>query len=297
MRRSRHWWWIAFGGCVAAVVAALGWISGVVLGLEFAERAARADAQEQETVRLALWRMDSWLAPLLAREAARPYFEYQAFYPGLRAYNKVLGELDPSEVLTRSSLVAFKSELFPLHFQYEADGTLSSPQVPTGNYRELAEVTCLPGPTIDDNNGSLGRVGRMLPFADLSARLGPLETQVVEKFSQQTVAEVAPAQSAGGPQPQQALGNQSQLRRGQILYGAKQAAQGATASRAAASRCSTGSTPWSRSIPRPLADASSRRASRTCRSEPPGGASASGRSDPSDRRLQFAKRLATTNPP
>ena len=75
MIRVQHRWWI-FGGCAAAVVLAMAWITAMVLQLERGEGYARADAEHQSTLRLALWRMDSWLAPQLAREAARSYFEY-----------------------------------------------------------------------------------------------------------------------------------------------------------------------------------------------------------------------------
>ncbi len=79
--RSRRSWWMIFGLCAAIVLAALAWITVTVAHLERAEAAARADARHQEVLRLALWRMDSWLAQLLAREAARAYFDYQSFYP------------------------------------------------------------------------------------------------------------------------------------------------------------------------------------------------------------------------
>jgi hypothetical protein len=79
-----------YGVCAAVVLAALGWITATVLGLERAEIRARTDAGHQESLRLALWRMDSWLASLLAREAARPYFDYEAFYPQQRAYSTLL---------------------------------------------------------------------------------------------------------------------------------------------------------------------------------------------------------------
>ena len=53
------------------MLAALAWITAVVLSLERAELTARANAEHQEALRLALWRMDSWLAPRLATEGGR----------------------------------------------------------------------------------------------------------------------------------------------------------------------------------------------------------------------------------
>ena len=102
MKRDRRWWGLVYGGCAAAVLLALGWISAVLLEVEEERRTQQARAEMQENLRLALWQMDSWLAPLLAQESARPYFEYLGYYPSQRAYNRILNPLDPSEVLTRS---------------------------------------------------------------------------------------------------------------------------------------------------------------------------------------------------
>lgn len=63
---------LAFGACLTVVLAALGWSSHTVLRLEAAEAEARQSAAIEENVRLALWRMDSALAPLVAQESARP---------------------------------------------------------------------------------------------------------------------------------------------------------------------------------------------------------------------------------
>lgn len=111
-----------------------------MLGLEADKRSAQAKADYQLAVSTALWRMDSWLAPQLAQEAVRPYFEYKAYYPNQKAYNRLLGEIGPGEVLSPSPLLTFRSEFFPLHFQIGADNELTSPQVPVGNYNDLAQA-------------------------------------------------------------------------------------------------------------------------------------------------------------
>ncbi len=71
MRRITRWWLI-FASCNLVVAAALVWTSATVIRLERAEWQARAETDYQESLRLALWRMDSWLSLFLAREAARP---------------------------------------------------------------------------------------------------------------------------------------------------------------------------------------------------------------------------------
>ena len=72
-------------------------------------------------------------------EGARPCFEYRAFYPAERAYTRMFAQIEPGEVLVPSPLLTEDSQYVLLHFQLGPDGTLSSPQVPTGNMRDLAE--------------------------------------------------------------------------------------------------------------------------------------------------------------
>lgn len=69
MKRPARWWLI-FAACNLVVFAALVWTTKVVLALEQSERLARARSSHEEALRLALWRMDSWLSLLLARESA-----------------------------------------------------------------------------------------------------------------------------------------------------------------------------------------------------------------------------------
>src|SRR5436190_18824698 len=141
--------WILFAAGALIVIIALAWVTLRVLDLERREAQARADAQQQESLRLALWRMDSWFSPRLAREAARPYFEYLSYYPQERAYTKILNEIQKGEVLTPSPLLTFTSDYFRIHFQIDADGAVTSPQVPTQSMRDLAETTLLSAAEID----------------------------------------------------------------------------------------------------------------------------------------------------
>jgi signal transduction histidine kinase len=67
-----------FGACAVLVALALLQLTREVFDLERREVAAKEDARLHEAVRLALWRMDSTLAPVLAQEAARPSSDYPA---------------------------------------------------------------------------------------------------------------------------------------------------------------------------------------------------------------------------
>ncbi|MHC4990387.1 MAG: sensor histidine kinase [Planctomycetota bacterium] len=174
MNASRRWW-LLFGLGTAVVLGAMTGISVVLLGLEDAERRAREAAEYQESLRLSLWRMDSWLAPRLATEAARPYFEYVSYYPQERAYTRILNAIEPGEVLTPSPLLTFESEHFSLHFQVATDGTISSPQVPTGNLRDLAESTLLDAERIGLRAAELLEIATLLDRAELRPRVLAIE--------------------------------------------------------------------------------------------------------------------------
>src|SRR6266511_1971843 len=90
--------WAIFALCLAVVLAAMGWITRLVLRLDQAEADASRQATLQENIRLALWRMDSALAPLTAQENARPYFHYSSFYPAERAYGRMFSAVEGTEV-------------------------------------------------------------------------------------------------------------------------------------------------------------------------------------------------------
>ena len=71
--------WLIFAACLAMFLAVMAWITARTLGMERQRVAAERDAQVQERIRLALWRMDSLASTLLIRENSRPPGDYQAF--------------------------------------------------------------------------------------------------------------------------------------------------------------------------------------------------------------------------
>jgi signal transduction histidine kinase len=137
MKRTSHIW-IIFGLCLVVAFAAMAWISLTTVKLE---RDSRRHASLEENVRLALWRMESALAPLIAQETARPYFLYDAFYVEERAYTRMFSRIGRGEVVVPSPLLTDESPYILLHFQFRPDGDLTSPQVPTGNMRDVAETS------------------------------------------------------------------------------------------------------------------------------------------------------------
>jgi signal transduction histidine kinase len=131
--------WLIFALCAAVVLCVMGWVSATALRLDRSQAQARSQAELEEKVRLALWRMDSMLSPLLAQESVRPYFTYTAFHSAERAYGKMFNSAEPSDLLIPSPLLTQTSSNILLHFQFDPSGRLTSPQIPEGQQRELAE--------------------------------------------------------------------------------------------------------------------------------------------------------------
>jgi signal transduction histidine kinase len=174
MSRPAHIW-IGFSLCLAVLLAAMGWASLTVLRLDRVEAHAQQQAEFEERTRLALWRMDSSLTPLMVEESARPYFAYKPFATD-RAYTKSSVQ---QEVLIPSPLLNFSSSNVLLHFQFDAEGRIVSPQVPVGKERELAEA------------GHASRENIELA----AARLAELR-QILNQETSQSLASVAPRSSA-----------------------------------------------------------------------------------------------------
>jgi signal transduction histidine kinase len=162
VKTTRHAWWVVYAVCALLALGALAWTTAAVLDLEAAEREATGEAEHQASLRLALWRMDSRIGPYLAREASRPFYEYEPYFPQPLSYTRMLSKIDPGEVLIPSPLLTFDSELFPLHFQVSTEGHWSSPQAPEGNLLDLAQGAGFDG-------GRIERAGRRL--AELRERV------------------------------------------------------------------------------------------------------------------------------
>ncbi len=137
---TRPWHiWACFGLCLVIVLAAMGWTSLTVLRLE---EQSRIQAAREENVRLALWRMDSALAPLLSQETAVPYFAYGSFYPAGRAYGDMFNGVRNGEPLFASPLLTETGPHAILYFQFDPNGQLASPQAPPKTKMAMAQSAC-----------------------------------------------------------------------------------------------------------------------------------------------------------
>ncbi|MFH1533014.1 MAG: HAMP domain-containing sensor histidine kinase [Pseudomonadota bacterium] len=149
---------------LATLFGAMGWLTVRLVDASHEASELRRRAAHEEDVRLALWRMDSLLVPVIGRESARPHYVYQAFYPAETAYTHLLARLDIGDILIPSPLLGALPEEVLLHFQIDPSGAYSSPQVPTGNLRDLAEALYVDDATrarfagrLDDVQGILDR--------------------------------------------------------------------------------------------------------------------------------------------
>ena len=157
--RAGRVWWIAYALGVALTLGAMIWVSTHLVELQRRELSAGLEVRRADRLRIGLWRLDSWLTPLLAQEAARPWYEYRAFYePPEGQYTALLQEVPEGALLARSPLLTFRSDYLPLHFQIEADRSVTSPQVPLGNARDLAEATVLSAARFENNAQQLEQV-------------------------------------------------------------------------------------------------------------------------------------------
>lgn len=124
---------LAVGAFVLGVfgaILAIAWVTVSTLRLEQREAEARAQNRLNESVRLVLWRMDSALTPIIAREAARPYFEYDTFYQAPVVRPRSDETQRPEPVFSPSPLIRSEDRYARLYFQRFPDGRLVSPQAP-----------------------------------------------------------------------------------------------------------------------------------------------------------------------
>ncbi|MBL7076133.1 MAG: HAMP domain-containing histidine kinase [Kiritimatiellae bacterium] len=124
--------WGAFLVFLAIMVGAMGWVSVTMLRLEAEAVASQREAQIEEVVRLALWRLDSAAMAMVIEESSRPYQDYWAFNDG----NKPLESIDQLEQqVAASPLLAHSGRNVNVYFNGLVvtganPNTISSPQVP-----------------------------------------------------------------------------------------------------------------------------------------------------------------------
>ncbi len=171
--------WLLFLLFLATLFGAMAWITARLLDASHETTELRRQAAHEEDVRLALWRMDSLLVPVIGKESARPHYVYQAFYPAETAYTHLLARLDTGDILIPSPLLGAIPDEVLLHFQIDPSGAYSSPQVPTGNLQDLAEARYVDESVRTAFAERLGDLQDILDRDDLVARLPEGEPEVL----------------------------------------------------------------------------------------------------------------------
>lgn len=69
--------WVVFAVCVLGVAAGMAWLTQQALRTDERRRAAEAETELEQRVSLAVWRMDTELAPILAAEVVRPPSDFR----------------------------------------------------------------------------------------------------------------------------------------------------------------------------------------------------------------------------
>lgn len=163
--------WIVFAAALVVVVAAMGYLSAVAVRLDGDRLEARRQAELEESVRLALWRMDGALTALVAQESTRPVFEYRSFYSPNDAFTATYTQFTPGSVMLPSPLVWQDPSLVLLHFSIAPDATVSSPQVVGSPADNPATSGRLSTDRAGRSAGRLARLKVILARGDLAKAL------------------------------------------------------------------------------------------------------------------------------
>ncbi|MEX2187164.1 MAG: HAMP domain-containing sensor histidine kinase [Pirellulales bacterium] len=133
--------WTVFGVALAVALGIMAWLTHKAIALDRAEAAARAEldlarrqAELDDRISQALWRMDTALAPLIAQEAVRPAYVYEPILSFASGKKGVKGDVGPA----LSPILEQPSPFVLLHFQVDPRGAVTSPQSPVGVACEVA---------------------------------------------------------------------------------------------------------------------------------------------------------------
>ncbi len=131
---------IAFAAVCALVAGGLGWATAAAIRLEGEQLAERAETESAERIRLALWRLDGYVAPLVAVEDGRPFNHYSAIFAAPLAYDN-RGKPRPAGAVVEPSplLTADLPDWMLLHFQVDVASGWESPQAPSVNLSHVLQ--------------------------------------------------------------------------------------------------------------------------------------------------------------
>ncbi|MFH2007864.1 MAG: HAMP domain-containing sensor histidine kinase [bacterium] len=146
MRSPRHLW-VGYLIAGLAVLGAVGGLSAVALRLEAQAERSRLREARLGRVRIALWRLDSHMTPVLGRIAGHAYSHFVPAFKPAQLYDPQ-GRPDEGKVLVQPSPILMNDwpDWVVIHFQAPLSGAITSPQVPTGWYQWVGPVAGLRTP-------------------------------------------------------------------------------------------------------------------------------------------------------
>jgi signal transduction histidine kinase len=170
--------WLTLAVCGAVVASAMGWLTVHALRADRERTQARAAADLEQRVSLALWRMDTKLAPLIAEESARPHFYYSPFITVEAPRSKE----GPDREQVASPLLTGANTSVLLNFTCPPSGDWTSPQAPPAEFTSLA---CDNGMTLDEiasNRSRLSELAAEVNYWDLLAQLPEQPIRQTDRF-------------------------------------------------------------------------------------------------------------------
>ena len=154
--------WMILLVCGLLIVGAMGWLTHRTLEMDRERIVAEAQAKVEERVRLALSRMDTAASAMLVIENQRPPEHFQPFFEPEELFTNTLQSVGAGLVMQPSPLLSDPPEFVQLHFELWADQALTSPQVPTGNLRDLAEASGITSEELGRAAVDLGKLKALL---------------------------------------------------------------------------------------------------------------------------------------
>lgn len=164
--------WLAFAACTILVLATMAWFSRAAIRGDIMRQRAEYNMQREQQISLALWRMDTKLAPLVAEEAARPHYVYDSFLAvdGADGSGAQAIRWAPSPLLLQNDGVQ-------LNFgNYVSTDEWTSPQVPDETFEELAAENNLSADRLTFNRQRLDKLAAKIDAKQLLTKLPEVET-------------------------------------------------------------------------------------------------------------------------
>lgn len=201
MNRRYLWAWAVYAAGGLLLVQMLWIVSAQLARLESRERIASAETARQQDIRLALWRMDARLTPLLTGEARRPATDYLAVRDPATLAPDTEPPHTPQRGLIASPVLTGAEVLDPfvrLHFQINSSGSVQSPQAPEPI---LLDLVSLPA------EARLRAIAAREELHDLRTALDHSLASSMSSFAAD-VPEAAESEAAAGPSPPPAASNE-----------------------------------------------------------------------------------------